>query len=72
MIPTNKGGSYLVATPWIVFSFSLPAAGLFLDLDVPAEVTLAGLEFDAQALELDAGASHGIAFTPGIEFILGG
>jgi hypothetical protein len=70
-IPTSKGGTILVAAPWIVLPTPLPAAGLGIDVDVPLDVTFAGFEFDVQALELDPGASGGIAFTPGLELIAG-
>ncbi len=71
-IPINKGGTLLVAPPWLVLPVALPAAGLALNIDVPLDVTLMGLEYDVQALELDPGASKGISFTPGLELILGG
>jgi hypothetical protein len=71
-IPTSAGGTLLVQPPWFTLALPLPAAGLDLDLDVPSDVTLAGLEIDLQALETDAGATKGLSFTEGLELIFGG
>ncbi len=71
-IPLNGSGSLLVAPPWIELVLPLPADGLELELDIDPDVTLIGLEFDVQALEVDPGASKKLSFTPGLELILGG
>ena len=71
-IPTSAGGKLLVVPPWISIVLPLPAAGMDLDVAISADVALAGLEFDLQAIELDPGASKGLSFTPGLELILGG
>jgi hypothetical protein len=72
-IPTSAGGTILVALPWWTsLPLALPAAGLDLDVDVVAEPSLVGLEFDLQAIEVDPGATKHLSFTPGVELILGG
>ncbi len=69
-IPTNKGGTILVA-PALWIPLALPAGGLSVAGSVPNDPQLCGLAADFQALELDAGAAFGISFTAGLELHLG-
>jgi hypothetical protein len=69
-IPTNKGGTILVA-PSLWIPLSLPAGGLSLAGTVPSDPQLCGVATDFQALELDAGAAFGISFSAGLELHLG-
>ena len=69
-IPTHKGGTILV-DPLLYVPLSLPAAGLTLPGTVPDDPTLCGVNIDLQTLELDAGASNGLSFTPGLDLFLG-
>ncbi len=69
-IPTRKGGDFLVL-PLLSFTFSMPPGTLTLNADLDDDPTLCGLEFFAQALELDSGASGGLSFTPGLKLVLG-
>jgi len=43
-----------------------------IPLDVPAHPWVAGAIVELQVVELDPGASHGLAFTPGLELEFGG
>jgi hypothetical protein len=69
-IPTNKGGTILVA-PSLWIPLSLPAGGLTLAGTVPGDPQLCGVAADFQALELDAGAAFGFSFSAGLELHLG-
>ncbi len=72
-LPTNAGGTILVAPPWwISVVVDLPAGGLDLDVDIDPVIAYAGAEFDVQAMEFDPGATKRLAFTPGLELIIGG
>ena len=57
----------LLVQPTFTFGAVVPASGLDLDYDVPAEPALEGLAVFVQFLEVDPGASRGIAFTAGLE-----
>ncbi|MSR47995.1 MAG: hypothetical protein EXS13_13205 [Planctomycetes bacterium] len=70
--PSSWDGDFLVATPWISFSFALPAGGLSLPQEVDPDVSLCGVEVDVQLLHVDPGASDNSAFSAGLELILGG
>lgn len=70
--PSSWGGDFLVAGPWVSFTLGLPAAGLAIDEEVDPDVTLCGLEIDVQLLHVDPGASDSIAFSAGLELIVGG
>jgi hypothetical protein len=67
---TPFGGTLLV-TPAFANLLPLPAPGLSLPIDVPAEPTWCGRVFYLQAIEEDPGASRGVAFSPGLELDLG-
>ena len=69
-IPVFWGGTIL-ATPDIVLSSTVPAAGLALPLQIPASSFLCGLSLFFQGVMLDAGAARGIANTQGLELLLG-
>jgi hypothetical protein len=70
-LPTTWGGHLLVGPPWTVFLETLPGSGLTLDVETPCNVGFCGLELCLQALEMDAGASDGVSFSPGLQLILG-
>ena len=69
-IPTPLGGDLLVDYVAMV-SVAVGPAGAELTFGIVDDATLYGLSGYAQALELDAGASRGVSFTPGLELILG-
>ena len=68
--PTGFGGTLLVA-PFTTPSVAIPAAGLSLPETIPCDCALPGLLLDVQLLLLDPGASKGVAFTPGLELVVG-
>ena len=67
---TPWGGTIWVTPQWIR-RVPLPASGLSIALDVPADPTLCGYRLHVQALELDGGASDGLSFTMGLRLIFG-
>lgn len=69
-LPTRHGGEILVDA-FSVLPFPLYANGTTFDECVDYDASLAGLALFAQVLEFDAGASHGVSFTPGLELHLG-
>jgi hypothetical protein len=69
-VPTAWQGHLLVA-PLLAMPLSLPSFGLSLQVAVPCLSSLTGAVVDLQALELDAGATKGISFTPGWEAVIG-
>jgi hypothetical protein len=70
-LPTNLGGTLLVGDLVLFLPLPLPITGAFLDADIPADPAICGFVLDAQAIELDPGASKGVSFTPGIELLFG-
>ncbi len=68
--PTPFGGTLLVQ---IVanLTLTLPAGGGLVPMPIPSDNSLCGGVVDFQCLVLDAGASQGIAFSPGLELVLG-
>jgi hypothetical protein len=68
--PTRWDGTLLV-TAVTSFSFLLPVGGLVVPGVVPCDPALEGWHLFFQALELDAAASKGVAFTRGLEIIFG-
>ena len=69
-IPTRAGGTLLVDAPtWFVEA--IPPLGLTLPFTTPFDIALCGVSVDLQCLELDAGATDGISFTPGLEWTFG-
>ncbi|MFN8547631.1 MAG: calcium-binding protein [Candidatus Eisenbacteria bacterium] len=69
-LPTAFGG-HLLLLPISTIVMGLPGTGIGLPAVLPCDPTLCGLAIDLQALEIDAGASKGISFTPGLQLILG-
>jgi len=69
-VPTHADGTLLVV-PALFVPMAVPAAGLDLTGAIPDDPQLAFLRVDLQAIELDAGASHGLSFTAGLELVLG-
>jgi hypothetical protein len=70
-IPTGKGGS-LMLVPIMFIPLPLPPGGFSLSGTLPAmDPALCGFEVDFQAIELDAGATKGYAFTDGLALTLG-
>jgi hypothetical protein len=70
--PSSWDGDFLVAAPWVTFALALPAAGLAIAEEVDPDPSLCGLEVDVQLVHVDPGASDSIAFSAGLELILGG
>lgn len=70
-VPTPFGGTALVQFTASV-TIVMPPAGGALPLPIPGVAAFAGLLVDVQAVVLDAGASQGIAFSPGLELQIGG
>lgn len=69
-LATAFGGTLLVV-PDVAIPFALPAAGRALPVTIPSEPMLCGQRAYCQALEIDAGASQGVSFTPGLQLTLG-
>jgi hypothetical protein len=69
-ILTSKGGTLLVA-PLLFDPVSIPATGASLTGALPNDPQLCGAVGDFQGIELDAGATHGMSFTAGLEIHLG-
>ncbi len=69
-LPMGKGGDLLVDVDFALV-LTLPSGGTTLFADVADDVALCGIEFFAQALELDAGAAKGVSSTPGLRLLLG-
>jgi hypothetical protein len=38
---------------------------------IPFDESLCGVEIDVQGIEMDPGATNGIAFTPGLQLLIG-
>jgi hypothetical protein len=70
-VATPFGGTLLVQID-ASFTIPLPAAGATVPLAIPASNTLCGLRVFFQTVQLDFAASHGLAFSPGLELLLGG
>jgi hypothetical protein len=69
-VPTALGGTVLVNGATFG-TYSIPAVGLPVNLAVPDNPALMGLRVFMQALELDSGASQGVAFSQGLELTIG-
>lgn len=65
-VPTPFGGTLLVQ-PLAQLALTVPAIGATVPLRIPDLPSLCGTTLDIQAALADAGASHGVAFTPGLE-----
>jgi Tol biopolymer transport system component len=69
-IPTRAGGTLLV-DPLLYAFLPLTPSGGSLQGQVPRDPSLYGVSLFCQVLEIDAGAAHGISFSPGIQLIFG-
>ncbi|MFO0980677.1 MAG: SBBP repeat-containing protein [Planctomycetota bacterium] len=69
-VPTDFGG-HLLVTPNILVSLPLSPGTNTLPLLYTCDSNLCGLITYLQVLEIDPGASNGIAFTPGLELLIG-
>ncbi|MEW6746892.1 MAG: hypothetical protein AB1486_29495 [Planctomycetota bacterium] len=63
-------GGTLNVEPMIIIGFDLPAGGLTLPLNLPCHFDVCGGQVYLQVLQLDPDASHGVAFSPGLEMIV--
>jgi hypothetical protein len=70
VIPTTKGGDLLLV-PLLFVPLSIPATGTTVSGSVPNDPSLLGVQAFAQALEIDAGAAHGLSFTAGLALTIG-
>ncbi len=69
-LSTAKGGELLVV-PTFLFWFPLPPGTTTFTGTLPSDPSLCAFAVDLQAFEADAGAAKGVAFTQGLELILG-
>ena len=69
-IPTNRGGTILVL-PLFWQLVSVPSGGATLPSGALDDPALGGAEAFLQQLQLDAGASRGIAFSEGLDLVVG-
>jgi Tol biopolymer transport system component len=69
-LPTKFGGTLLVDYDFLV-PLALPPSGLSVSADVPYDPSYALLSAYLQAFDMDAGAAHGLSFTPGLHLLLG-
>ena len=69
-LPSAFGGDLLVA-PQIVLQLTVPAGGLILDIDIPCNPALCGLNIYGQGLMKDSGAAKQVSFSAGLSMILG-
>lgn len=70
VIPTIYGGSYLVVE-FFHMSIVLQAGNHSMTMAIPADPSLCGVELRIQVVLYDEGASHVVAFTPGLWMRLG-
>jgi hypothetical protein len=71
-IPTLLGGDLLVDVSVVVPICLNGSSDLTVQDAVPFDTLLCGQHVYLQALEIDAGAAHGVAFTPGLDLCLAG
>lgn len=69
-IPTPFGGTALLQ-PLTSVGLVLPTTGGQLPFPLPLNSTFCGLSVSMQGVVIDGGASSGIAFSPGLLFVLG-
>jgi hypothetical protein len=69
-VPTVYGGHLLVAPTHVVALF-IGAGGASIPVAIPCSDALCGSTTYAQVLEVDAGASKGVAFSNAIRLVLG-
>ncbi len=64
-------GGHLLVVPTTSVALTIPPAGLALPAALPLNGALAGTAVELQLLEIDPGASQGVAFSRGLEAVLG-
>src|SRR6185295_12719984 len=69
-IPTNKGGTLLVAWNFIL-GIPFGSGGVSLAVTIPQDIGLVGVDAFLQMVELDPGAAFGFSFTQGLDLQLG-
>jgi hypothetical protein len=69
-LQTPKDGTLLVSIADTI-PLALNPAGTIVRGTIPFDASLCGLEIDLQGIELDPGASKGVAFTPGLKLLIG-
>jgi hypothetical protein len=69
-LSTGFGGTLLLL-PMSIVTIAIPAAGLSVPGLIPNDTSLCGIAVFLQVMEIDAGASKGVSFTPGLELDLG-
>ena len=69
-LPTAKDGTLLVTIADII-PLALNPAGTIVQGTIPFDAALCGFELDLQGIELDPGASKGVAFTAGLQLLIG-
>ncbi|MFY9344530.1 MAG: hypothetical protein WAT39_18705 [Planctomycetota bacterium] len=69
-IPTPFGGTALIV-PLTSVGLVVPVGGGALPFPLPLDPTLCGFVLEMQAVLVDGGAQFGIAFTPGMTWVLG-
>ncbi|MGE0142177.1 MAG: hypothetical protein AB7I19_09985 [Planctomycetota bacterium] len=70
-LPTPFGGTVLLTIDSSI-STVIPTGGLAMPLAIPSSPRLCGARVFFQSIQFDTGASHSLAFSPGLEFVLGG
>jgi hypothetical protein len=70
--PTRLGGDLLVAISLVVPIAFPSGQDLVLSESLPYDTLFCGLDVYLQALVIDPGAQHDVAFTPGLDLFLGG
>jgi hypothetical protein len=69
-VPTPWGGTALVV-PITSVTFAMPPGSMLLPFPIPNDHSFCGLVLFMQAVMLDAGASAGLSFTPGMQWVVG-
>jgi Tol biopolymer transport system component len=69
-LQTAKDGTLLVSIADII-PLALNPAGTIVQGAIPFDAALCGFEIDLQGIELDPGASKGVAFTAGLQLLIG-
>lgn len=64
-------GGDLLVVPLFVVPVSFSFGTNTFAWTIPNDYSLFGITLDLQALELDPGASKGVSFSPGLEFVIG-
>jgi Tol biopolymer transport system component len=67
----SSWGGDLLLVPTLVTPVAIAPGGVTFTADLPDDAALVGIAVDLQVIELDAGATKGVSFTPGLELVLG-